>query len=85
MTREMKRERIHQLVDLVLDTKSNEHMDIVQITVSNDGDHEIYVHPDVINGGRGTIYSTYRYAINRDPDLTEGEARIMRLREGVKE
>ena len=81
----MTRERLHQLVDLILEIDSNGHHNIAQITISNDGDHEIYVYPNINKGGKATMYTAYKHSIYYDKNLDAGEARLRQMREGVTE
>ena len=81
----MTRERIHQIVDLVLDCAEWGKENRVSITVDNDGDHTVDLHMNVgEKGSKSIVYycdaeraSTYDPNIFMfDPNFDTSEARI---------
>ena len=83
----MTRERLHMLADLILDCVSWGYENSTQIIIAHDGDHRIYVYPDI---GTGNTHATTYYCSDKqmrsaptgyvyDPDLVTAEAHIRRI------
>ena len=81
----MTRERIHQIVDLVLDCSGWKKEHRSSITVDNDGDHTVSVHLNVgercsesvvyySDAGRKDTYDPNEFVF--DPNFDAAEARI---------
>ena len=88
----MTKERLIEMMDLVLSCKHWGHSHSVDIEIDNAGDHEIYIYPNVGNGGKAKVYEshpiipipenddTHVY----DPNFEKAEAEIRRLLQEIK-
>lgn len=87
----MTRERIHQLVDLVLDTEHWGKSNRACIFVDGDNDHWVNIHLNIGNGSKSTTYysdtereGTYPDRDIIDPNFDAAEARLKQLLMEVK-
>lgn len=87
----MTRERIHQLVDLVLDTEHWGKKNRACIMIDGDNDHWVNLHLDIGTGSKSTTYfsdteraDTYHDGYILDPNFDAAEARLKQLLIEVK-
>ena len=87
----MTRERIHQLVDLVLDTEHWGRKNRACIFVDGDGDNWVNIYTDIGTGSKSTTYysdiereGTYPDRDIIDPNFDAAEARLKQLLMEVK-
>ena len=88
----MTRERLIEMMDLVLSCKHWGHSHSVHIQIENDGDHQIYIYPNVNNGGKSTVYEAHPIipipegdeGFVYDPNFEKAEAEIKRLLAEIK-
>ena len=86
----MTKERLIEMMDLVLSCEHWGASHRVHLEIDNLGGHEVYVYPNVNNGGKSTVYiAEQAFPIPSDdgfvydPNFEKAEAEIKRLKEEI--